>query len=493
MSVSTGKNSKTYYQRGLRSKYHIVKKHGRSLNQRKSLVDSSVKTEKHWNQVNFYCKKEARITLPLKPTGYKSSLLVHRKEPQYTAVKGDTIEGYNQTSKDEKPQNQMEISLSLGEDKQSNISRSSDFRHIPTWLQKSLKPIQDCFLGEPPKLTDTFMHNANRDENASLNTFEVVHKSLKNAKDNIPGDLEEIFSKMGLEQWIKEYKNTHSKDVDEKSSNEQDNNRSCSDRITQNLTHSDKNGCVSKKHLKKNSTEENHFRGQLLCSNTIENQTKSYLSDSGKQSKHKETSVSLYDNTSFPLSLSDKIQQKSLDLLSLEVFDQLQGNNSVNPKDPRPINDKASCQLNTNDRLAVPKNNRRKYPSISHYQQNSPKYKKCLNELSILSKPCVIRSNDIKCGRMNKKGCEVGPENRKIYRWLDGNVYLNNFSQPMLTSNKNKKKYTLPQKSDKKYANQRENTEHTGSSLSTVSPPLHPIWDTPEDLRTSSITGFFHL
>ncbi|KAK4475240.1 hypothetical protein MN116_002315, partial [Schistosoma mekongi] len=452
------------------------------------------KTEKHWNQVNVYCKKEARITLPVKPTGYKSSLLIHRKEPQYNAVKGGTIERYNQAAKYEKPQNRMETSLSLGEDEQSDRSRSSDFRHVPTWLRKSLKPIQDCFLEEPPKLTDSSMHNANGDENTSLNTFEVVHKSLKNAKDNISGDLEEIFSKMGLEQWIKEYKNTHSKSMDENSSNEQDNNRSCSNRITQNLTHSDKSGCALKKQLKKNSAEENHSQGQLLCSNTFENQAKSYSSDSGKQCKHKETSALLYDNinTSFPSSLSDKIHQKSLDLLSLEVFDQLQGNNSVNSKDPRPINDKASSQLNINDRLAMPRNNRRKYSSISHYQQNSPKYKKCLNDLSILSKPCVIRGSDIKCGRMNKKGYEVGPENRKIHRWLDRNVYMNDFSQPILASNKNKK-YTLPQKIDKKYASQRENTEHMSSPLSIVSPPLHPIWDTPEDLRTSSITGFFHL
>ncbi|CAH8676781.1 unnamed protein product [Schistosoma rodhaini] len=509
MSVSIERNPKDYYQRSLRSKNHKFKKYGRSLLKPKSilnnidLVDSSMKTEKHWNQISLHSKKEPRITLPVKPTGYKSSILIQRKKPWNTAVKSDVKEGHNQVSKCEKLSSRREVSLPISTDK----NKSSDLRHIPIWLRKSLKFVQNCFLEDPPKLTDDFPHNANKEDgNAPPNTFKVVHKSLKSAKANISDNLEEIFSKLGLEQWIKEYKNAHDESVNENSSEDQHIISSCSKQITQKLTHSNPNECSLKKRLRKESYEEDHLQGQLVSPNTVENQSKSCPSDSVKQSKDKKTPLSSQDklNTPFLLTSNNKIHHQSLDLLSLDVFNRLQGNSSINSKSPSLVNDKRFSQIGIHARPTVLENNHHEYPIKSCYPRSSSKCSKCLNELPMVEKQnhdsvlkqSNIRRNDINFDRMDRSEYEVGPESQKIHRWLDENTYLmSGLRQPELgdTCNKNKRKHTIPYKSDVKYVNQQENTRHMNSGLNTVSPPVHPIWDTPEDLRTSSLTDFLHL
>ncbi|CAI2735668.1 unnamed protein product [Schistosoma spindalis] len=458
------------------------------------LVSSSIKTEKHWNQISLYSKKEPRITLPVKPTGYKSSILIQRKKPWNTAVKSDIKEGHNQVSKCEKLSSQTEVSFPISTDK----SKSPDLRYIPIWLRKSLKFVENCFLEAPPKLTDSFSHNVNREDgNVPPNTFKVVHKSLKSAKAILSGNLEEIFSKLGLEQWIKEYGNAHDESVNGNSSKDQHIISSCSKQITQNLTHSNQNECFLKKRLRKESYEEDHLQGQLISPNTVENQSKSCPSDSEKQSKDKKTQFSSQDklNTPFVQTSNDNMHHTSLDLLSLEVFDRLQGNCSINSKSPSLVNDKGLNQIGIHGRPTVLKNNHHEYPIKCCYLRSSTNCSKCLNELPMVDKQNIIKCNDINFDRIDKNEYEVGPENQKIHHWLDENTYLMSGSrQPALADTCNKKrKHTIPHKSDVKYVNQQENTKYTNSALNIVSPPMHPIWDTPEDLRTSSLTDFLRL
>ncbi|CAH8643492.1 unnamed protein product [Schistosoma intercalatum] len=505
MSVSSGRNPKGYYQRSLNSKDHTFRKYGRSLLNPKSifnnidLVSSSIKTEKHWNQISLHSKKEPRITLPVKPTGYKSSILIQRKKSRNTAVKSDVKEKHNQVSKCEKLSSQTEVSLLISTDK----SKSPDLRHIPIWLRKSLKFVQNCFLEAPPKLTDSSPHNANKEDgNAPPNTFQVVHKSLKSAKANISDNLEEIFSKLGLEQWIKEYENAHDESVNENSSKDQHIISSCSRQITSNLTHSNQNECLLKKRLRKESYEEDHLQGQLVSPNTIENQSKSCPSDSEKQSKDKKTRFSLQDKLNTPLLLTsnDKIHHTSLDLLSLEVFDRLQGNWSTNSKSPSLVSNKGFSQIGIHGRPTVLKNNHHEYPIGSCYPRSPSNCSKCLNELPTVEKQNhdavlkqnIIRCDDINFGLIGRN--EVGPESQKIHHWLDENTYLSGLCQPALADTCNKKrKHTISHKSDVKDVDQQENTKHMDSALNIVSPPMHPIWDTPEDLRTSSLTDFLRL
>ncbi|VDP71031.1 unnamed protein product [Schistosoma mattheei] len=322
------------------------------------------------------------------------------KKPRNIAVKSDVKEKHNQVSKCEKLSSQTEVSLLLSTDK----SKSPDLRHIPIWLRKSLKFVQNCFLEAPPKLTDSSPHNANKEDgNAPPNTFQVVHKSLKSAKANISGNLEEIFSKLGLEQWIKEYENAHDESVNENSSKDQHIIRNC----------------------------------------------------------------------------------------------------STNSKSPSLVSNKGFSQIGIHGRPTVLKNNHHEYPIRSCYPRSSSNCSKCLNELPMVEKQNrdavlkqnIIRCDDINFGLIGRNEYEVGPESQKIHRWLDENTYLmSGLCQPALTDTCNKKrKHTTPHKSDVKYVNQQENTKHMDSALNIVSPPMHPIWDTPEDLRTSSLTDFLRL
>ncbi|VDO62807.1 unnamed protein product [Schistosoma curassoni] len=245
------------------------------------------------------------------------------------------------------------------------------------------------------------------------------------------------------------------------------------------------------------------YKGQLVSPNTIENQSKSCPSDSEKQSKDKKTRFSLQDKLNTPLLLTsnDKIHHTSLDLLSLEVFDRLQGNCSTNSKSPSLVSNKGFSQIGIHGRSTVLKNNHYEYPIRSCYPRSSSNCSKCLNELPTVEKQNhdavlkqnIIRCDDINLGLIGRN--EVGPESQKIHRWLDENTYLmSGLCQPALADTCNKKrKHTIPHKSDVKYVDQQENTKHTDSALNIVSPPMHPIWDTPEDLRTSSLTDFLRL
>ncbi|CAH8564947.1 unnamed protein product [Schistosoma turkestanicum] len=412
-------------------------------------------------------------------------MLLHlRKKPQNITVKGD-VQGHNQISKCEKLSSQTEEYFPFNTGK----SKSPDFRDIPMWLQKSVKSVQNCFRERPPKLTDNFTYRTNcEDGNASPNTFKAIHKSLKKAKANISGNLEEIFSKLGLEQWIEEYKNANNESMNKKSFKDQ--------QIAQNLTRSWKNERSQEKRLRKESSDQNPLQGQTLSTNVVDDQSEFYSSDSGKQYRDEQSRFLTQDklNISFPLSPSDKIQNTSLDFLSVELFDKLQENNSINSRSSS-INDKGFSQIEIHDRPTVLKNNHHEYPLKSRYPRSSCSFRRCLNDLTIgekqnyedVLKRNTVTSNNINFDRVSKKGYEFGPDIQKIHRWLDENPYL------MSDYTKNKRKHTLTQKSDTKYVHPKDNIKYTASPLNIISPPIHPIWDTPEDLRTSTLTDFLRF
>ncbi|CAH8631991.1 unnamed protein product [Heterobilharzia americana] len=368
---------------GCKHKTHrILVKCGRPLNQ--SRIHCSVNTEKHRNQISLHSKKEARISLPLKITGYKSSVLIHRTVPGLST--GEPSENsYLRTSKCERLSNQQEAKITNTADKCCAKDDSHNFDGIPEWLEKSVKPIQNYFLEECPKLMASFpRHVSGSDDYISMKTYEAVNKALKDAKANLPNNLEEIFSKLGLGSWIKEYKDAL--DKDEILPTHKDVNSQHLRQKLQNLTDLDENESSSQERLKKRC-EKDHSQRKGLNPNTTEKNSIPYPSTSFNLSRGEHTFLSFRNRSNIlPPQLSKaEIEHTGLDLLSLRAFDQLATARSSMNSVSYPINNKIYRRVDMHSKLMVRKEilSRNSFPRSPI---KSPSKQKYLNNFTLTNK-----------------------------------------------------------------------------------------------------------
>ncbi|VDQ06959.1 unnamed protein product [Trichobilharzia regenti] len=84
-----------------------------------------------------------------------------------------------------------------------------DLSNAPDWLRKTIHPITNYFREDRPKLenmTKNRQHRVESNSSSSQLNYASAHKTLKAAKDNLPYDIDEIFSNLDLGTWIKEYR-----------------------------------------------------------------------------------------------------------------------------------------------------------------------------------------------------------------------------------------------------------------------------------------------
>ncbi|CAH8843471.1 unnamed protein product [Trichobilharzia szidati] len=433
-----------------------LRKFGFSLSQSK--VNCSASSKKHLSQVNRYKGIKPRISIPLKPTGYKSSRLVHRKDVQPSTSRSE--EGRHiENPKSQSNQNPQTGTALLKDSVDANES-SIDLSNVPNWLRETIHPIKNYFREDLSKLenmTKNRKHQMESNLSSSQLNYASVHKTLKAAKDNLPCDIDEIFSNLGLGTWINEYRSGFRDCKEEKLSVGKDTGGS---------------------------------RGVLGCQtsssslpslNPVDLDREENLMKEGVRRTHPEHGQLQLINTK----TSDKRPTDEEKLKPSTSNSHNAGCGSELKKASQLLTGKASCQL-TN--------------STTHHQTSRNPYtlmQKDALDREFFAKLIEAKCNEYETSRQMKKHREYkGGEikSRGKHRSFEDYACRPSTSlhyQPIPSTSFDKENKEIRGSiSDecfhKLHSNQRGDKSTETPTIRQISPPQHPIWDTPADLRTSS-------
>ncbi|OON18332.1 hypothetical protein X801_05813, partial [Opisthorchis viverrini] len=169
----------------------------------KRILNASLNVARHITLLGQSTSHSAqRLSLPVKPTGQKESKVVHRKDLRLKSATGTrpiNNSNFDQTTKNQGHRQLVPIPKPIRNTKPSETDafRLDDCHHLclPDWIVQELRSIWTHFEEPPPPLTKQAADNP-----PEINySFSAVRNRLREEKAKMDVDLDAMFARLGLD------------------------------------------------------------------------------------------------------------------------------------------------------------------------------------------------------------------------------------------------------------------------------------------------------